>query len=197
MATDARRAREIGEPESDPGRVFLVDDDASVRRALVRLLRAQGLSVSSFATAEDFLSQVPADVTSACLVVDLLMPGLGGLDLQELMRERGFDMPIVFISGRGDLASGVRAMKSGAVDFLEKPVSAPELWPPCEAPSTDHRRDAGATRRISEVLRGRYSTPHAARARGLRPDRDRRCSTSRWAPSWAPPRRRSRSIAPG
>ena len=84
MATDARRAREAA-PDSEPGRVFLVDDDASVRRALVRLLRAQGLSVSSFATTGSPF-QVPADVASACLVVDLLMPGLGGLELQELMR---------------------------------------------------------------------------------------------------------------
>ena len=138
MATEARKARGLepaNGPGSEPGSVFLVDDDASVRRALVRLLRAQGLSVSSFATAEDFLSQVPPHVSSACLVVDLLMPVLGGLELQELMRERGFDMPIVFISGWGDLASGVRAMKGAPSTSSRSPYPPPSFWPPCRRPS--------------------------------------------------------------
>jgi FixJ family two-component response regulator len=103
--------------------VYLVDDDSGVRRALSRTLRASGYPVESFSTAEDFLDAAePQDVPS-CLVVDLRMPGLSGLELQDLLRERGFDVSIVFISGGADVQSGIRAMKGGAVDFLEKPFS--------------------------------------------------------------------------
>jgi FixJ family two-component response regulator len=103
--------------------VYLVDDDSGVRRALSRTLRASGYPVESFSTAEDFLDAAePQDVPS-CLVVDLRMPGLSGLDLQDLLHERGFDLSIVFISGGADVQSGIRAMKGGAVDFLEKPFS--------------------------------------------------------------------------
>ena len=103
--------------------MFLVDDDASVRRALARLLRTEGFEVVSFAAAEDFLVAAQPDGQPSCLVVDLRMPGLSGLDLQDLLAQQGLDMPIVFISGRADLQSGIRAMKGGAIDFLEKPVS--------------------------------------------------------------------------
>lgn len=153
MATDARKARETGSAP-DPGSVFLVDDDPAVRRALVRLLRSQGMAASSFATAEAFLSEVHPGVAPACLVVDLLMPVLGGLELQSVMQQRGFDMPIVFISGWGDLASGVRAMKGGAVDFLEKPVSAPDLLAAVRRAIADHRERHRA-RTDRDVLQGR------------------------------------------
>jgi FixJ family two-component response regulator len=153
LATDARKARET-RSEHDAGSVFLVDDDPAVRRALVRLLRAQGLAASSFATAEDFLSEVHPDVAPACLVVDLLMPVLGGLELQSVMQRRGFDMPIVFISGWGDLASGVRAMKGGAVDFLEKPVCAPDFLAAVRRAIADHR-DRRRARTDRDVLQRR------------------------------------------
>jgi len=104
-------------------RVYLVDDDAGVRRALTRVLRTAGHQTTAFGTAEDFLIGVELDDLPACLVVDLKMPGLSGLDLQELLLERGIELSLVFISGRADVQSGVRAMKGGAVDFLEKPVS--------------------------------------------------------------------------
>jgi FixJ family two-component response regulator len=101
--------------------VYLVDDDPSVRRALTRLLRSEGHDVVSFAAAEDFLIAAQADGVPSCLVVDLHMPGLSGLDLQTLLIQRGLQMALVFISGRADVQSGIRAMKGGAIDFLEKP----------------------------------------------------------------------------
>jgi FixJ family two-component response regulator len=94
-----------------------------VRRALTRLLRTEGFDVVSFAAAEDFLLAAQPDGQPACLVVDLRMPGLSGLDLQDQLAQQGLDMAIVFISGRADVQSGIRAMKGGAIDFLEKPVS--------------------------------------------------------------------------
>jgi FixJ family two-component response regulator len=103
--------------------VYLVDDDSSVRRALTRLLQAAGYPVDAFPTAEAFLDAAPPADVPSCLIVDLRMPGLSGLDLQALLLEQGFDISIVFISGRADVESGVRAMKGGAIDFLEKPLS--------------------------------------------------------------------------
>jgi FixJ family two-component response regulator len=105
------------------GHVYVVDDDASVRRALDRVLKHAGYAPTAFGSGEDFLMGVDLDERPACLVVDLRMPGLGGLELQQLMVERGLEMAIVFISGRADVESGVRAMKGGALDFLEKPFS--------------------------------------------------------------------------
>jgi FixJ family two-component response regulator len=108
------------------GKVFLVDDEASVRRAITRMLRASALEVEAFPDAEEFLAataHLDAGVP-ACVLADLRMPGLSGLDLQQELRRRGIETPIVFISGRADVPSGVQAMKGGAIDFLEKPVRA-------------------------------------------------------------------------
>jgi FixJ family two-component response regulator len=94
---------------AQPGtRVYLVDDDAGVRRALTRVLRTAGHQTTAFGTAEDFLIGVELDDLPACLVVDLKMPGLSGLDLQELLLERGIELSLVFISGRADVQSGVQ-----------------------------------------------------------------------------------------
>ncbi len=107
--------------------VFLVDDDDSVRRALGRLLGAAGYRVVKFATARQFLDAAADDAGPACVVLDLQMPGLSGLDLQVELRERRINLPIVFVTGQGDVASSVRAMKGGAVDFLTKPVTEVDL----------------------------------------------------------------------
>jgi FixJ family two-component response regulator len=104
-------------------RVYVVDDDSGVRRALTRVLKHAGYPTSGFPSAEDFLIGVSLDEAPSCLVVDLRMPGLSGLELQGLLLERGLELSIVFISGRADVESGVRAMKGGATDFLEKPFS--------------------------------------------------------------------------
>ncbi|WP_042328569.1 response regulator transcription factor [Paraburkholderia ginsengisoli] len=100
-------------------RVFIVDDDERVRCALARLLRASGYHVESFESAEAFLDEADLVSTPACVVLDLQMPGMTGLDVQRNLNQR---VPIVFLTGRGDVSSSVEAMKGGALDFLPKPV---------------------------------------------------------------------------
>lgn len=108
--------------------VFVVDDDASVRKSLDRLLSASGYRVQTFESARAFLArpQLPAEEPQ-CLVLDVRMPGLNGLDLQTSLRNAGSTIPIVFSTGFGDVMSSVRAMKIGAVDFLTKPIDEDEL----------------------------------------------------------------------
>jgi FixJ family two-component response regulator len=109
--------------------VCVVDDDASVRRALERVLRAGGHRAETFASASDFLEHARRVGPRAlgCLVLDVQLPGLSGLDLQPALAAAGLDLPIVFVTGHGDIPMSVRAMKAGAVDFLPKPVAAEAL----------------------------------------------------------------------
>jgi FixJ family two-component response regulator len=100
--------------------VFVVDDDVSVREALGSLIRSVGLRVETFATAQEFLARPRAEVPS-CLVLDVQLPGLSGLDLQQRMTEGNVENSIIFITGRGDGPTSVRAMKAGAAEFLTKP----------------------------------------------------------------------------
>jgi FixJ family two-component response regulator len=100
--------------------VFVVDDDVSVRESLELLLRCVGWRVETFASAQEFLARPPADCAS-CLVLDVSLPGLGGLDLQAHVSRDRTDMPIIFITGHADIPMTVRAMKAGAVEFLTKP----------------------------------------------------------------------------
>ena len=102
--------------------VFVIDDDDSVRRSLERLLRSVDLDVETFASAQEFLRKSLPDRPS-CVVLDLRLPGPSGLELQESLIKAGHDVPIVFISGHADVPSSVRAIKAGAVDFLQKPFS--------------------------------------------------------------------------
>ena len=111
---------------SDGPIIYVVDDDASFRKAVSRLLRSTGLEVEALASAQEFLEHPIVDRPS-CLVLDVRMPGPSGMDLQAALQEAGRDIPIVFMTGHGDVSTSVRAMKSGAVDFLEKPFRAPEL----------------------------------------------------------------------
>jgi FixJ family two-component response regulator len=104
-----------------PALVFVVDDDASVRKSLARLVKAAGYEAETFASVRDFLARRPFD-GPCCLVLDVRMPGLTGLDLQEALRVAGQRLSIVFITGYRDVPVSVRAMKGGAVDFLTKPV---------------------------------------------------------------------------
>lgn len=101
--------------------VFAVDDDPSVRTGLGRLLRSAGFKAEVFATARAFLGAYRPDVTG-CLILDLAMPELDGLELQQQLAERGGALPIIFLTGHGDIPTSVRAMKLGAADFLTKPV---------------------------------------------------------------------------
>jgi FixJ family two-component response regulator len=106
--------------------VFVVEDDESVREALASLIRSAGWNVEAFVSAHEFLATARADAPS-CLVLDVGLPGLSGLDLQARMAELHNDLPIVFITGHGDIPMSVRAMKAGAVEFLTKPFVEQDL----------------------------------------------------------------------
>jgi FixJ family two-component response regulator len=101
--------------------IFVVDDDPSVRKGITRLLRAAGLDVSSYASAQEYLERYDPSAPG-CLVLDLAMPGFSGLDLQEALAARGGAPPIIFLTGHADVPDSVQAMKRGAVEFLTKPV---------------------------------------------------------------------------
>lgn len=106
--------------------VFVVDDDAAVREALVLVIRSVGLAVEGYGSAEDFLSAYDSR-RPGCLVLDVRMPGMGGLALQERLAARGIDLPIIFLTGHADVRMSVRAMKGRAFEFLEKPFNDQEL----------------------------------------------------------------------
>jgi len=106
--------------------VFVIDDDLSVRRALTNLFRSVGLLVEAFGSAPEMLQSKLPDVAS-CLVLDIRLPGLSGLDLQTELAKAGINIPIIFITGHGDIPMTVRAMKGGAVDFLTKPFRDQDL----------------------------------------------------------------------
>src|SRR5262245_6513594 len=106
--------------------VFVVDDDESVRESLGGLIRSAGLKVETLASAQQFLDGPRTDAPS-CLVLDVHLPGLSGLDLQKRMAEVDIEIPIIFITGRGDVPTSVRAMKAGAVEFLTKPFRDQDL----------------------------------------------------------------------
>ena len=112
---------------STPATIFVVDDDTSVRRSLARLLKSDGYQVEMFPSAVEFLASGRHNQSPACLVLDLSMPGLTGMDLQERLRELQSPLAIVFITGHGDIPTSVRAMKGGAVDFLPKPFQDTQL----------------------------------------------------------------------
>jgi len=118
----------VGTSVNQDGRptVFVVDDDASVREAVRSLLRSVGLSVETFSTAQEFLSS-PRNTAPGCLVLDVRLPGIGGLELQHQLAERNLHVPIVFITGHGDIPMSVRAIKAGAVEFLTKPFRDQDL----------------------------------------------------------------------
>src|SRR5262249_6626113 len=135
--------------------VFVVDDDVSVREALGSLIRSAGWSVQSFASAQEFLAGARAD-GPCCLVLDLMLPGLSGLELQTRMAELELDIPIVFITGHGDVPTSVRAMKAGALEFLTKPVAGEDLLDAVANAIARHRQTLQRQARMDE-LNGRYS----------------------------------------
>ncbi len=122
-------ARQTHDLEADvlrEGMVFIVDDDVSIRKSLGRLIRSAGYEVESYASAEEF-EQREEYVGAGCILVDLHMPGASGLELQSNIKNRKCSLPMIFITGGGDTASGVRAMKEGASDFLSKPIDEERL----------------------------------------------------------------------
>src|SRR6266851_7300314 len=106
--------------------VFIVDDDSAVLRALSRLLRAAAYQTQTFSSSREFLAKHEPSVPG-CAIFDVALPDLDGLELQRSLSVGGVDRPIIFITGKGDIPTSVRAMKAGAVDFLTKPVSADDL----------------------------------------------------------------------
>jgi FixJ family two-component response regulator len=106
--------------------IYVVDDDASVREALSSLIRSVGLRVEAFASAQEFLAHPQADAPS-CLVLDVQLPGLSGLDLQQELAKADIQIPIVFLTGHGDIPTSVRAIKAGALEFLTKPFNDEDL----------------------------------------------------------------------
>ena len=109
-------------------RVFVIDDDASVRLALISLLQSVGLSVEAFGSPADFFKRRTAkDIAAACLILDVRLPGVSGLDFQAELAKSDTHLPIIFISGHGDIPMTVRAMKAGAVEFLTKPFREQDL----------------------------------------------------------------------
>jgi FixJ family two-component response regulator len=131
--------------------VFVVDDDLSVRRALTRLLRAGGYEVRSFGSARSFLGDQDTQ-TPGCLLLDIAMPGLNGIELQRRLTDDAYPHPIVFLTGQGDIRTCAEAMKRGAIDFLTKPIEEARLLAAVEqALKLDRvRRVAAATRRSLE-----------------------------------------------
>ena len=107
--------------------VFVVDDDPSIRESLSLLLSSAGYSVAAFASAKEFLESEHSTSGPACLVLDVKMPGLSGLDLQQELTSMNYIIPVIFLTGHGDIPMSVQAMKKGAIDFLSKPFDDDEL----------------------------------------------------------------------
>ncbi|MDR2189284.1 MAG: response regulator [Azonexus sp.] len=147
--------------------VYIIDDDADIRDALALLMRSAGLSAATFPSARDFLARVtPRD--AGCVVLDIRMPGMSGIELQAEMHKRRIELPVIFLTGHGDVPLAVQAMKAGATDFIQKPLEEHRLVmavtkvlrhdanrPRGEGQAdqpTDHDRLASLSRREREVL---------------------------------------------
>jgi len=136
--------------------VFVIDDDESIRESLRSLMRSVGLGVETFASAQEFLKSRRPDVP-ACLILDVRMPGLSGLDLQRELTEANIHIPIIFITGHGDIPMSVRAMKAGAVEFLTKPFRDQDLLDAIQQ-ALERDRRARSQQAGSAELRNRYES---------------------------------------
>ena len=136
--------------------VFIVDDDANVRRSIQDLLASVALQAETFATPQEFLESNRAD-GRGCLVLDVRLPGMSGLDCQRRLAEAGVAIPVIFITGHGDVPVSVRAMKSGAVEFLTKPFRPQELLDAVQQ-ALDRDRQLRDQRRETVEVRHRYET---------------------------------------
>jgi FixJ family two-component response regulator len=149
LAMDTQPMRETG------ATIFVVDDDAAVRRSLTRLLCSVGWNAEAFASADDLLERAPI-TGPGCVLLDVQMPGMNGLELQERMSEAGISLPVVFLTGKGDIPMSVHAIKHGAVDFLVKPVEEEVLF---QALGQAIRRQAAeaATRQTRDSILARLA----------------------------------------
>ena len=157
MNSASAKSSASGSPKSDPiPIVFVVDDDVSVRESLEALIRFVGWQPETFASAEEFLTR-PRPVAPCCLVLDVSLPELNGLELQKLIATDRIDMPIIFITGHGDIPMTVQAMKAGAVEFLTKPIDDDALL---SAIRHAIERSSAALDREAEIeeLRMRYTS---------------------------------------
>ncbi len=151
--------------------IHVVDDDASFRTAIARLLRASGYQVALYESGDDLL-QNPSSAEPGCILLDLRMPGLGGLELQDRLAKIGHTLPIVFLTGHGDIPASVRAIKGGAEDFLAKPVSKKTLLDAVERAlqrsekAREHRERIGALRTLVATLTPREREVFALVVRG-------------------------------
>jgi len=136
--------------------VFIVDDDVSVRESLELLIRHEGWQPETYSTADDFLKRLPALVPS-CLILDVSLPGISGLELQSRISEDRLAMPIIFITGHGDIPMTVRAMKAGAIEFLTKPLTDDALVAAVKQ-ALEHSRTALADQQVMRDLRENYSS---------------------------------------
>jgi FixJ family two-component response regulator len=146
--------------------VFVIDDDASVRKSLSRLLRSFGFGVEVFASAELFLKREPYDGVG-CILLDIRMPGMSGMVLQEQLSKASNNLPIIFITGHGDIPTSVKAMKRGAVDFLTKPFDDEELLQAIRRAiekdvrtKADQRETRNALERIKQLTPREYEILH-------------------------------------
>jgi FixJ family two-component response regulator len=130
--------------------VFVVDDYAPGRRSISRLLRAAGFAVTAFASAKEFLAQYDPE-TPGCLVLDLAMPAVSGLELQDILADRGSLLPIIFLTAYGDIPKSVQAMKRGASDFLTKPVNDEDLLAAVRVAIEKHRALRREQAELSEI----------------------------------------------
>jgi FixJ family two-component response regulator len=136
--------------------VFVVDDDPAICTALRRLIRSVGIEVQTFTSAQEFLRATRPEVP-ACLVLDVRLPDLSGLNLQEKLTEAKIDLPIIFITGHGDISMTVRAMKGGALEFLTKPVQEQDLLEAIQRGIEQHRHHLAQRAEASELQR-RYDS---------------------------------------
>jgi FixJ family two-component response regulator len=136
--------------------VFIVDDDAQVRESLKDLIRSVGLRVELFASAQEFLRAHHPDAPT-CLVLDVRMPGLSGLGLQKQASEAGLEIPIIFITGHGDIPMTVRAMKAGAIEFLSKPFRDQDLLDAIQQ-ALERSRKAREQQSVTKELRRRFAS---------------------------------------
>jgi FixJ family two-component response regulator len=143
-------------PASPPNVVFVIDDDASLRESLSSLLRSIGLHVELFDSAAQFLKSKHPDVPS-CLVLDVRLPGLSGLDFQAELIKNNVHVPIIFITGHGDIPMSVRAMKAGAIEFLTKPVREQDLLDAVQAGLDRDRARRESDKTLTE-LRSKYDS---------------------------------------
>jgi FixJ family two-component response regulator len=125
--------------QSTPATVFVIDDDPGIRSALDSLLRSAGWNVKAYASASEFLDETPSG-NDGCILLDVSMPGMSGPELHDRILERGIAYPVIYLTGHCSVSIGVKAMKSGAIDFLEKPVDEALLLPAIENAIGRHSR---------------------------------------------------------